>query len=160
MNRILVIASGNPLRGDDGVGWHVAEALRQEPRTFGLAVKTVQQLTPELADEISQAEIVIFVDAAESQQQGSVAVVPLEQSPQSTAPFTHSLTPAAPFTHSLTPAALLSLARELYGKAPDKAFLVTVGASELDLSEELSAPVARGVAGALEAIRALVPSLR
>ena len=150
MNRILVIASGNPLRGDDGVGWHVAEALRQEPRTFGLAVKTVQQLTPELADEISQAEIVIFVDAAESQQQGSVAVVPLEQSPQSTAPFTHSLTPAA----------LLSLARELYGKAPDKAFLVTVGASELDLSEELSAPVARGVAGALEAIRALVPSLR
>ena len=26
MNQILVIGYGNPLRGDDGVGWRVAEA--------------------------------------------------------------------------------------------------------------------------------------
>jgi hydrogenase maturation protease len=30
--RRLVLGLGNPLAGDDGVGWHVAERLRRDPR--------------------------------------------------------------------------------------------------------------------------------
>jgi hydrogenase maturation protease len=29
---VLVIGLGNPLMGDEGIGWHVAERLRQDPR--------------------------------------------------------------------------------------------------------------------------------
>lgn len=30
--RALVLGLGNPLMGDDGIGWHVVEALRRDPR--------------------------------------------------------------------------------------------------------------------------------
>ena len=29
MGRVLIIGYGNPLRGDDGFGWHAAERLRE-----------------------------------------------------------------------------------------------------------------------------------
>ena len=32
----LVIGYGNPLRSDDGVGWHVAERLADDPRLAGV----------------------------------------------------------------------------------------------------------------------------
>jgi hydrogenase maturation protease len=32
MNPLLVIGLGNPLMGDDGIGWHVAERLAGDPR--------------------------------------------------------------------------------------------------------------------------------
>ena len=60
---VLVIGYGNTLRGDDGVGPRVVEAIG----TLGLpGVRTLicPLLTPELADPISRAEKVIFVDAA------------------------------------------------------------------------------------------------
>ena len=64
MNPILVIGYGNPLRGDDGVGWRVAEeaaALLPDPP---VTVLTVQLLTPELADPISRSDLLILIDAA------------------------------------------------------------------------------------------------
>lgn len=57
----LVIGIGNPLRGDDGVGWWLArraETLKLTPR-----VLRVQQLTPELAEELAGARRVLFIDA-------------------------------------------------------------------------------------------------
>jgi hydrogenase maturation protease len=32
MNPLLAIGLGNPLMGDDGIGWHVAERLAADPR--------------------------------------------------------------------------------------------------------------------------------
>ncbi len=63
----LVIGIGNPLRGDDGVGWWLAERAEQLPPgtpTRGpLLVRTVQQLTPELAAELTDVRRVLFIDA-------------------------------------------------------------------------------------------------
>ena len=61
MSPLLVIGIGNPLRGDDGVGPRLAaeaEALAPRPRRGrepDLAVRAVQQLTPELAPEVAEA---------------------------------------------------------------------------------------------------------
>ena len=33
---ILVIGYGNVLRSDDGIGWHVAERLAEDPRFDGV----------------------------------------------------------------------------------------------------------------------------
>jgi hypothetical protein len=61
-NRVLVIACGNPLRSDDGVAWLAAEQLRQTLQPPAKVI-CVHQLTPELAEEASRAEIVFFIDA-------------------------------------------------------------------------------------------------
>jgi hypothetical protein len=69
MSPLLVIGIGNPLRGDDGVGPRLAaeaEALAPRPRRGrepDLAVRAVQQLTPELAPEVAEARAVLFIDA-------------------------------------------------------------------------------------------------
>ena len=61
--RVVVLGFGNPLRGDDGVGWLVAEAAAQ--RWPGrLVVRTGQQLVPEWAADLTDADVVYFVDAS------------------------------------------------------------------------------------------------
>jgi hydrogenase maturation protease len=145
MNPVLVIACGNPLRSDDVIGWRIVETLRNQANDARISVQTVQQLTPEMAEEIAQAETVIFVDATQSSLPGAVEIRRLEE------------TPAAPrFTHSLTPATLLALARSLYSRVPREAFLLTVGAARFDFSEKVSEEIEHGVAKAVEAIRLMI----
>ena len=57
----LVIGLGNPLRGDDGVGWWLAqraETHRSAPRVLRRSL-----LTPELSLELVMARRVLFLDA-------------------------------------------------------------------------------------------------
>lgn len=63
-NRVdyLVIGYGNTLRSDDGVGYRIAETVAQWNLTSVRSL-SVQQLTPELAETMSHAKTVIFVDA-------------------------------------------------------------------------------------------------
>ncbi|MDM7953818.1 MAG: hydrogenase maturation protease [Cyanobium sp. CZS 25K] len=49
----LLIGIGNPLRGDDGVGWHLVEGLGLQRH----------QLTPELAETVAAADRLLIVDA-------------------------------------------------------------------------------------------------
>ena len=61
--RLLVIGYGNTLRGDDGVGPRAAEAIATLALP-GVRALVCPLLTPELAEAVSQAGVVIFVDAA------------------------------------------------------------------------------------------------
>src|SRR5208282_3684027 len=60
---LLVIGYGNTLRRDDGVGPKVAEAIA-ELALPGVRTLACPLLTPELAEPVSQAGVVVFVDAA------------------------------------------------------------------------------------------------
>ncbi|MGB8912139.1 MAG: hydrogenase maturation protease, partial [Candidatus Sulfotelmatobacter sp.] len=64
MPRVLIVAYGNPLRSDDGVGWIVADDLRQRLASSNVEVLQLTQLLPEVAESISRADTVIFVDAS------------------------------------------------------------------------------------------------
>ena len=146
MNRALVLACGNAQRGDDGVALQVANRLRRgfcDPET---EVHSHQQWMPELAEPISAAEIVIFVDASAGVKPGTIACKSLR-------PETHSSTG---ITHHTSPESLLWLAEELYGKHPPRAYLVTVGGASFDLSEQLSDPARQAIPRALERIKALL----
>jgi hydrogenase maturation protease len=57
----LVIGIGNPLRRDDGAGWWLAR--RAEPWLPAAQLRTVHQLTPELAEDLAAAARVLFIDA-------------------------------------------------------------------------------------------------
>ena len=61
---VLVVGYGNPLRGDDGIGWHAARRLADDPRLAGARVLACHQLAPELAEDVSQASLVVLVDAS------------------------------------------------------------------------------------------------
>ncbi len=104
-----------------------------------------QQWTPELAEPISQAEIVIFVDAAVGAPPGSIACRQLQPGPAALAS-----------THQTSPEFLLCLAEEVYGKRPARAYCVTIAGDAFELEETLSAPVLGAVQRSGERIKALL----
>ena len=71
---VLIVGYGNPLRSDDGIGWHAARLLATDPRLDGARVLARHQLAPELAADVSRASLVVLVDAAAKGDPGSVAV--------------------------------------------------------------------------------------
>jgi hydrogenase maturation protease len=130
MTRLLIIGYGNPLRRDDGFGWHAAERLRETMEGPDIEILTVQQLTPELMEPVSCAGRVVFLDAAVHGEPGVLSVAAVEPADDV----------AAAFTHFATPAALLAGARALYGAAP-AAWLITTAGVDFGIGEELSGPV-------------------
>jgi hydrogenase maturation protease len=124
-HRKLLLACGNPLRGDDGVGWKIAEALQQDPAHAGVKVIVTQQFTPELAEDLRDADTVVFVDASATTAAGEVTTV--ELSPAEAMPRM--------LTHHMPPDSLLKLTQELYGKLPLRAFAVVVGGESFELGE-------------------------
>lgn len=121
----LVIGWGNTLRSDDGVGVYAAQAIAQ----FGIETLAVHQLTLELAEPISHAGTIIFIDACDDAAPGVISVRRAEAQAGSSA-----------FVHSVTPESLLAAARDLYGAQPD-ACLFTVGGADFGYGESLSPEV-------------------
>ena len=90
--RCLILACGNTLREDDGVGpWLAAWAEEQFAGEPLVRVISRQQWTPELAEEIAGAESVIFIDCAVSAQPGSVQVAAVEPGGEAPGLATHHL---------------------------------------------------------------------
>ena len=141
----LVIGYGNVLRADDGVGWHVAERLADDPRLLRATLLHVHQLTPELALDVSQASVVVLVDAQHGPDPGTFRVdrvAPVEDV-------------ATTWSHHLDPSSLVGLARELYGSAPE-VYTVGVGVASLDAGDELSPAVEAAVPAIADAVACLV----
>ena len=130
MPHTLIIGYGNPLRGDDGFGWHAAVRLWDLIHDAGIEILPVHQLTPELMDPISRAGRVIFIDAAVGEDAGKLTVTTLDTTGA----------PSPAFTHFATPAALLEGTRSLYGAKPE-ALLITVVGLDFEIGADLSEPV-------------------
>lgn len=130
--RCLILACGNTLRSDDGVGpWLAAWAEERFHNEPNIRVISSHQWTPELAEDIAPAQSVIFIDCSVAAPGGSIALIPIE--PAASNP--------APGTHHLDAPQLLALARELFGTSPQEAVLLTVGADSIDLGESFSEEV-------------------
>ena len=141
----LVIGYGNTLRSDDGAGQRVAEKIAQWelPEVRSLAV---HQLTPELAEDISQADAVIFIDAVATNSENSISVQiqQLQVADDETS-----------LGHSCNPRSLLSVTQVLYGKVI-KAYWVLIPAVNFDFSEELSSLTQRGIDIALNQVKQII----
>lgn len=127
--RCLILACGNTLRGDDGVGPWLAEWAENRFRAeVSVRVLSRQQWTPELAEEIASAKSVLFIDCSAEATPGSVQL-------DSVQPATKAQGLA---THHLDAAELLSLGHELYASLPLHAHILTIGAGSTELGEEFS----------------------
>jgi hydrogenase maturation protease len=140
---VLVIGYGNDLRGDDGVGPHIVGELA----TLGLAhvrTRTTRQLLPELAAELADVGLAIFVDAELRSEEGAVKVTAV-----SPAPF------AGLLAHTADPASLLALTQAVYGRVP-QAWLVTVPGQGFELGQDISTLATAQARIALGKIRELL----
>jgi hydrogenase maturation protease len=137
---VLVIGYGNTLRGDDGVGPRVAEAVGHL-RLPGVRTLICPLLTPELADQIAHAAKVIFVDAAVD--------VPKEVQWRKLEPNETSQLMA----HAADPRTMLALARDVFGHVPE-AWWLTIPAVDLGFREDFSPEARQGFAEAMKKIRA------
>lgn len=104
-HKILVIGYGNPAREDDGLGPLAAQAI--EDLAFeNVTVDTDYQLTLEHAKDLTEHDIVIFVDAMlhgdESYSFSKVCPVTIENC----------------FSHSITPGEVLGLTNTVFNKYP------------------------------------------
>ena len=130
MARILIIGYGNPLRSDDGIGWHAAEELTRWFTSPEVEVLIRYQLTPEVADVIHQCDAVIFIDAGRDGVPGEVMFERITAKAERPS-----------FSHELAPAAVLELCRQIYHRCP-AAFMVSLCGECFEHGEGLSAKVA------------------
>ncbi len=143
-SRTLIIGIGNPLRSDDGLGWAVAEQLAQDDDA-GCDIHTVHQLTPELAQWMTAAEVVVMIDASYEGEPGELHVRPVSLSTQ----------PGAVGTHYATPDELAALTIAVYGHCPP-VVVVTMTGANFDLGGQLSSIVAQSIPRVCEAVREIL----
>ena len=120
----LVIGYGNDLRSDDGAGRVVADRIA----AMGLpdvAVRSMSQLTPELALEITLVDTVVFVDAS------------VEVETTTATPIEAAAAELSAMTHFSTPESLLAMTASI-GAVPSRAFTVSIPAADLSLGFELT----------------------
>ncbi len=142
--RVLVIGYGNPLRCDDGLGWQVVRQLEAQGLPEGVVVRRVIQLTPELAAEMGERDLVLFVDASQEGEPGEVRTRQVEREPRNES-----------FTHEDSPAGLLWLAQRLHGVAPI-GWLLTVAGERFEWGESLSPAVRASLPRVLESVGRLI----
>jgi hydrogenase maturation protease len=143
----LVIGYGNTLRGDDGAGYAVAEAVEawNLPQVRSLPL---HQLTVDLAADISEVDVVIFVDAAmPSELNNTASEIEIRS-------ITSAVNPAD-LGHAVTPQALLAIAQSIYQSTPN-AYWVLIPAENFDFSEEVSTTTQTSMQVALDRIKDIV----
>ena len=124
--RALVVAVGNRLRADDGVAHRVADLLEPSP---GVTLRRVHQLAPEIAAELQDADLVIFLDADPETDVPSMERVG------------RSAETAGSLSHSMSPETLVAIASRIYGFGGE-AWICRLYARDFSLSTEVS-PEAR-----------------
>jgi len=136
--RVVVIAWGNPSRGDDALGPEFlvrAETIAMHAcETFEFV--TDFQLQPEHATDLEGCDLALFVDA-------SVLASPIaftELKPQRDATFT---------THAMSPSAVLAAFRAAFGREPPPAFQLAIAGIGFELGDPLSDAAMRHLDAAL-----------
>lgn len=148
--RCLVIGYGNTLRSDDAAGQQIAETVAEWGLEQVEAI-AVHQLTPELAEPISIAQLVIFVDVYVASD-GNTEVQLIE--------LTGLMAPetAIGVGHTADPRSLLNLAQQIYGRSP-QSWWILVPAVDFEFGEQLSLVTQQGVGVAIDRIKGLLQDL-
>ena len=138
---LLILAVGNPSRGDDALGPLFLERLAElwEQRGDGDEVELLTdfQLQIEHAVDLENRALALFVDA-------SVSCLPPFQFTRLQPVRDTSYT-----SHALSPAAVLYIYQQINGVSPPPAFQLAIRGERFELGESLSAAAETHLAAAL-----------
>jgi hydrogenase maturation protease len=127
---VLIIGIGNPLRGDDAVGWSIIDELTQHLLKANISLIKVQQLTMDLVDTLQAVDRVIFIDARHGDSPG---IIHHQRIGANT-----SL--GGNVSHYFDPGTLLAAVQALYGHHPF-AELYTIVAESFEYGADLTRSV-------------------
>ena len=151
--KTLVIGLGNPILGDDGVGWKIAdEVATVVGLQSSIEIDTAALGGLSLMERMLNYDRVVLVDSMETGQNpvGSVQTFPLASLPDPMAGHSAS-------THDTSLITALKTAESLGAEIPKRVDVVAVEAQNVyDFSEELSPPVAAAVSEAVQAVLDLI----
>ena len=125
MKRPVIIGYGNPLREDDGLGWRAADLLASHPGLGSAEIIQRHQLLPELVEDLTNAAVVVFLDAAMDLAPGEVRCERVEAEEMNGC------------SHQFGHSQLLGLAIDLNG-CGQVAYLIRGGVCKTDLGDRLS----------------------
>ena len=141
MMKTLVIGLGNPILGDDGVGWKVAEEVkRQLSSDAPVDVNCLSLGGISLMEHLIGYDRAILIEAfALEEPIGSILVLKLSDLPNYSAFHTTS-------THDTSLQNAIELGRSMGAHLPEDVTVVGIATKHVyDFSEELSPPVAEAV---------------
>jgi hydrogenase maturation protease len=142
---VLVLCLGNPLRRDDAVALHVADALRHRPPP-GVTIRTSARSGLYLLDEMEGFDEVIVVDAIRTAGgvPGTIHSLPLEA--------LHAA--GGPSPHAIGLPSAIAAARAAGAPVPSRIHLVAIEVLVLDeIGEGLEPAVADAIPGAVAEVR-------
>jgi hydrogenase maturation protease len=138
--KTLVVGLGNPILGDDGVGWRVAEEVKQKISIQNVNVDCLSLGGISLMERLIGYDRAILIDAfALDEPVGSILVLKLSDLPHYSAFHTAS-------THDTSLQNAIELGKSMGAPLPDDITVVGVATNRVyDFSEELSPPIALAV---------------
>ena len=144
--KTLIVGLGNPILGDDGIGWRVAEEVQARAPEFEVEFLSLGGLS--LMERLIGYERVIIIDSIQNRagQIGEVYRFPLEALPDLSAGHTTAI-------HDTSLQTALQLGRSMGAELPDEVMVVGVEARRVyDFSEELTPAVAAAIPEATRAV--------
>ncbi len=150
--KTLVVGLGNPILGDDGVGWRVAEFLEVELADSPVDVECLALGGLSLMERLIGYERVIVIDAIQTEEGkiGAVSQFNLQEIPDLTTGHTTAV-------HDTSLHAALELGRQMGAELPGKIEFVTIEAEEVyDFSEEMTPAVETAVPLAVDLVLSLL----
>ena len=142
----LVVGLGNPILGDDGIGWRVAESVRAIEPSVEVDCLALGGLS--LMERLIGYERVIIVDSIQTRDGriGQVYQFALDELPDLSAGHTTA-------AHDTSLQTALTMGRAMGAKLPVEVLVVCVEAQRVyDFSEELTPQVAAAIPEATQAV--------
>ena len=122
---VLVLGYGNPSRGDDAVGPLLIDYLSQL-NLPAIDLLTDFQLQIEHVLDISDRQLILFIDAGVSQTQPLFLQLVLPDKANNLS------------THALSPQQLLGICQHVTGALAPRSYLLAIKASQFELGDQLS----------------------
>jgi hydrogenase maturation protease len=151
-SRMLVIGLGNPILGDDGVGWRVAETVKKQlPPDLSVDVDCLSLGGVSLMEHLIGYDCAILIDAfALEEPIGSVLILKLSDLPNYSAFHTVS-------ARDISLQKAIGMGKSMGAHLPDDVTVVGIATKRAcDFSKELSPPVAEAVPQAAKFVLGLL----
>jgi len=150
---VLVVGLGNPILGDDGVGWKVAEAVKEAlsemvPARTDIEVACYALGGLSLMEHLIGYKRAVIIDAVQTKtgEAGRLYDLALSDLPDTSAGHLTAV-------HDTSLQTALNLGREMGASLPSEIYVVGIEADKVyDFSESLSAEVEAAVPAAVELV--------